>query len=103
MHSVCRPYFDCTNTNIKLHKLLVKLVPNSCEVSSFQIVLADSDPILKSNLQGTSILMVVHFPIMQRIFSKQEDLMNFVNGGMMKKVEMQSAFVTVMVAIPQKK
>ena len=99
MHSVCRPYFDCTNTNNKLRKLLVKLVPNSCEVSSFQIVLADFDPILKSNLQGTSILMVVRFPIMQRIFSKQEDLMNFVNGGIMQKVGMQSAFVTVMDAI----
>ena len=39
---------------------------------------------------------------MERISSKQEDLMSFVNGGMMKKVEMQYVFVTVMVAIQRR-
>ena len=43
--------------------------------------------------------MVVHYQNMERISSKQEDLMNFVNGGVMKKVEMQYVFVTVMVVI----
>ena len=46
--------------------------------------------------------MVVHYQNMERISSKQEDLMNFVNGGMMKKVEMQYVFVTVMVAIQRR-
>ena len=55
--------------------------------------------ILKPNFQGKFILTVVTYQNMERISSKQEDLMNFVNGGMMKKVEMQYVFVTVMVAI----
>ena len=46
--------------------------------------------------------MVVHYQNMERISSKQEDLMNFVNGGTVQKVVMQSAFVTVMNAIQQK-
>ena len=46
--------------------------------------------------------MVVHYQNMERISSKQEDLMNFVNGGMMKKVEMQYVFVTAMVAIQRR-
>ena len=40
--------------------------------------------------------MAVHYRIRERIFSKQGDLMNFVNGGMMLKVAMQSASVTAM-------
>ena len=43
--------------------------------------------------------MAVHYQIMQTIFSKQGDRMNFVNGGMMLKVVMQSASVTAMDAI----
>jgi hypothetical protein len=39
---------------------------------------------------------------MEKTFSKQEDLMNFVNGGMVQKVVMQSAFVTAMNAIQQR-
>jgi len=43
--------------------------------------------------------MAVHYQIREGIFSKQGDLMNFVNGGMMLKVAMQSASVTAMDAI----
>ena len=43
--------------------------------------------------------MVVHSQIMQRSVSKQEDLINFVNGGMVPKTRMLSAFVKLMNAI----
>ena len=43
--------------------------------------------------------MVVHSRIMQRSVSKQEDLINFVNGGMVLKTEMLSAFAKLMNAI----
>ena len=40
--------------------------------------------------------MAVHYQIRERTFSKQGDLMSFVNGRMMLKVAMQSASVTAM-------
>ena len=46
-----------------------------------------------------SIPMVVHSQIMQRSVSKQEDLINFVNGGMVLKTGMLSAFAKLMNAI----
>ena len=45
--------------------------------------------------------MVVHSQIMQRVFSKQEGLINFVNGGMVPKTGMLSAFAKPMNAILQ--
>ena len=51
------------------------------------------------NLQEKYIPMVVHFRIMQRSVSKQEDLINFVNGGMVLKTGMLSAFAKLMNAI----
>ena len=50
-------------------------------------------------LQEKSIPMVVHSRIMQRAFSKQEGLINFVIGGMVPKTKMLSAFVKLMNAI----
>ena len=52
-------------------------------------------------LQEKYIPMVVHSQIMQRSVSKQEDLINFVNGGMVLKTGMLSAFVKLMNAILQ--
>ena len=46
--------------------------------------------------------MVVLSRIIQRSVFKQGDLINFVNGGTVQKVVMQSAFVTVMNAIQQR-
>ena len=46
-----------------------------------------------------SIPMVVHSRIMQRAFSKQEGLINFVIGGMVPKTGMLSAFAKLMNAI----
>ena len=43
--------------------------------------------------------MVVHSQIMQKSVSKQEDLINFVNGGMVLKTGMLSAFAKLMNAI----
>jgi hypothetical protein len=45
--------------------------------------------------------MVVPSQIMQRVFSKQEDLINFVSGGMVPKTVMLFAFVKQMNAILQ--
>ena len=45
--------------------------------------------------------MVVPSRIMQRVFSKQEDLTNFVSGGMVPKMVMLFAFVKRMNAILQ--
>ena len=45
--------------------------------------------------------MVVHSQIMQRVFSKQEDLINFANGGMVPKTVMLFAFAKLMNAILQ--
>ena len=43
--------------------------------------------------------MVVHSLIMQRAFSRQEDLINFVSGGMVPKTVTLFAFVKLMNAI----
>ena len=45
--------------------------------------------------------MVVHSQIMQRAFSRQEDLLNFASGGMVLKTVMPFAFVKLMNAILQ--
>ena len=45
--------------------------------------------------------MVVHSQIMQIAFSKQEGLINFVSGGMVPKIVMLFAFVTLMNVILQ--
>ena len=45
--------------------------------------------------------MVVPSQIMQRVFSKQEDLINFVSGGMVPKTVTLYAFVKRMNAILQ--
>ena len=45
--------------------------------------------------------MVVRSQIMQRAFSKQEDLINFVSGGMVPKTVMLFAFAKLMNAILQ--
>ena len=45
--------------------------------------------------------MVVHSRIMQRAFSRQEDLTNFVIGGMVPKTVMLFAFATLMNVILQ--
>ena len=49
--------------------------------------------------QEKSIHMVVHSRIMQREFSRQEDLINFVSGGMVPKTVTLFAFVKLMNAI----
>ena len=43
--------------------------------------------------------MVVHSQIMQRAFSKQEGLINFVIGGMVLKTGMLYAFAKLIIAI----
>ena len=63
-------------------------------------IINNSENIL-DNFQEKFTPMVVPSQIMQRVFSKQEDLINFVSGGMVQKTVMLFAFAKLMNAILQ--